>query len=35
MAISDGSVKFISQNIDPIVFTNLMRRSDGQELGEF
>jgi hypothetical protein len=35
VAISDGSVKFISQNIDPIVFTNLMRRSDGQELGEF
>lgn len=33
--LGDGTVRFISENIDPIVFANLMRRSDGQVLGEF
>jgi Tfp pilus assembly protein PilE len=33
--LGDGTVRFLSENIDPIVFTNLMRRSDGETLGEF
>jgi hypothetical protein len=33
--LGDGTVRFLSENIDPIVFTNLMRRSDGKTLGEF
>jgi type II secretory pathway pseudopilin PulG len=33
--MGDGPVRFISENIDPIVFTNLMRRSDGKTIGEF
>lgn len=33
--LGDGTVRFLSESIDPIVFTNLMRRSDGQTLGEF
>lgn len=35
VVLGDGSVRFLSENIDPIVFTNLMRRSDGETLGEF
>lgn len=35
VVIGDGSVRFISEKIDPIVFTNLMRRSDGESIGEF
>lgn len=33
--IADGTVRFLSENIDPIILTNLMRRSDGETLGEF
>lgn len=33
--LGDGTVRFISENIDPTIYTNLMRRSDGQKLGEF
>ena len=33
--LGDGTVRFLSENIDPIVFTNLMRRADGKTLGEF
>lgn len=35
MLLGDGTVRFISENIDPTVYTNLMRRSDGATLGEF
>lgn len=35
VVLGDGTVRFLSENIDPIVFTNLMRRSDGKTLGEF
>lgn len=35
VVLGDGTVRFLSENIDPIVFTNLMRRSDGETLGEF
>lgn len=33
--LCDGAVKFISNEIDPIVFANLMRRADGVVLGDF
>ena len=33
--IGDGTVRFLSENIDPSILTNLMRRSDGETLGEF
>jgi len=33
--LSDGSVRFISAEIDRRILTNLMRRSDGAVLGEF
>jgi type II secretory pathway pseudopilin PulG len=33
--LGDGSIRFLSENIDPTIFTNLMRRSDGATLGEF
>jgi hypothetical protein len=33
--LGDGTVRFISENIDPIIFANMMRRSDGETLGEF
>jgi type II secretory pathway pseudopilin PulG len=35
VVLGDGSVRFLSENIDPIILTNLMRRSDGQTVGEF
>ena len=35
MLLGDGTVRFISENIDATVYTNLMRRSDGATLGEF
>lgn len=35
MVLGDGTVRFISENIDPTIYTNLMRRSDGEKLGEF
>jgi type II secretory pathway pseudopilin PulG len=35
VVLGDGTVRFLSENIDPIVFTNLMRRSDGKTIGEF
>jgi hypothetical protein len=35
MVLGDGTVRFISENIDSTVYTNLMRRSDGATLGEF
>jgi len=35
MVLGDGTVRFISENIDATVYTNLMRRSDGATLGEF
>jgi hypothetical protein len=33
--LSDGSVRFISAEIDRRILTNLMRRSDGVPIGEF
>lgn len=35
MVLADGTVRFVSENIDPTIYTNLMRRSDGETLGEF
>jgi type II secretory pathway pseudopilin PulG len=35
MVLGDGTVRFISENIDATIYTNLMRRSDGATLGEF
>jgi type II secretory pathway pseudopilin PulG len=35
MVLGDGTVRFISENMDATVYTNLMRRSDGATLGEF
>lgn len=35
MVLGDGTVRFISENIDPTIYTNLVRRSDGEKLGEF
>ena len=33
--LGDGSVKFVSESVDPNTWINLMRRSDGEQLGEF
>jgi len=33
--LGDGTVRFLSDNIDPDVYQNLSRRSDGMKLGEF
>jgi len=33
--LGDGTVRFISENIDGTIYTNLSRRSDGKTLGEF
>ncbi len=33
--LGDGTVRFISQNIDPDVYQNLARRADGETLGDF
>lgn len=33
--LCDGAVRFVSDQIDPIVFANLMRRADGQAPGDF
>ncbi len=33
--LSDGSVRFIGENVDANTFVNLSRRSDGQTLGRF
>ncbi|MFT5323372.1 MAG: hypothetical protein ACI8P0_001221 [Planctomycetaceae bacterium] len=35
VVLGDGTVRFLSENIDPTILTNLMRRSDGATLGEF
>lgn len=35
VVLADGVARSISNNIDPIVFTNLMRRADGQAVGKF
>tara|TARA_R110002072_G_scaffold13481_3_gene56969 strand:- start:38489 stop:39538 length:1050 start_codon:yes stop_codon:yes gene_type:complete len=35
VVLGDGTVRFLHENIDPTIYTNLMRRSDGQTLGEF
>lgn len=35
MVLGDGTVRFVSENIDPTIYTNLVRRSDGATLGEF
>ena len=31
IVLGDGTVRFVSENIDSLIFTNLMRRSDGRE----
>ena len=33
--LADGSVRFISENIDPMIFSNLGNREDGAMLGDF
>lgn len=33
--LCDGSVKFISENVDSTTYTNISRRSDGQTVGPF
>ena len=33
--MGDGSVRFVSENIDPKTFRNLMHRADGEMLSEF
>ena len=35
MAIADGSVRFISENIDSFTYQNLGNRADGQMIGDF
>ncbi len=35
VVLGDGTVRFLSENIDPFILTNLMRRADGKTLGEF
>ena len=34
-ALVDGSIKFISENIDPVVLERLACKSDGEVVGEF
>ena len=33
--LGDGTVRFLSENIDGTIYTNLSRRADGKTLGEF
>ena len=33
--LGDGTVRFLSENIDSTIYENLSRRSDGKTLGEF
>lgn len=33
--LGDGTVRFLSENIDGTIYTNLSRRADGRTLGEF
>lgn len=35
VVLGDGTVRFLSENIDPTILTNLMRRSGGETLGDF
>ena len=35
LVLGDGTVRFVSENIDATIYSNLLRRSDGKTLGEF
>ncbi|MCA9008553.1 MAG: DUF1559 domain-containing protein [Planctomycetaceae bacterium] len=35
VAMADGSVRFISEDIDPVTFERLSTMADGQLIGEF
>ena len=35
VGMADGSVRFVSENIDPVVFERLSTMADGQVIGEF
>ena len=35
VVLGDGTVRFLSENIDGTIYTNLSRRADGKTLGEF
>ena len=35
VGLADGSVRFVSENIDPVTFERLSTMADGQEIGEF
>ena len=35
VAMADGSVRFISEDIDPLTFERLSTMADGQLIGEF
>ena len=35
IGLADGSVRFVSENIDPVVFERLATMADGQVIGEF
>lgn len=35
LSLCDGSVRFVSENVDLTTFRNLFSRSDGQVIGEF
>ena len=35
VGLADGSVRFVSENIDPVIFERLSTMADGQVIGEF
>ena len=35
VSLADGSVRFVSENIDPFTFERLSTMADGQLIGEF
>jgi hypothetical protein len=35
LSLCDGSVRFVSENVNLAIFRNVFARNDGQVLGEF
>jgi prepilin-type processing-associated H-X9-DG protein len=35
LSLCDGSVRFVSENVDRVLFRNVFSRDDGRVIGEF
>lgn len=35
LSLCDGSVRFVSENVDRVVFRNVFARDDGRVIGEY